>query len=338
MKQMKFIALLMALIILGCKTPPKKTETAPTPAAPAESTEAAEPSSETAVLDDIKIGELSWIVEQIAPSFWPKPLDSKSTMFVTFHMPVSRQVDVSTIQQIRVIAPKSFWVLEGETLKNVVEMNTKDMKLVIKRLHCSMGEVPLGDWKVDLTLTDGSSASATVTVNGLQEDAAKNTDEAPKTTDTSADSSGQPPEEPKSKEAKDKITYLVPLAKTKNQITTLALPVIKSVSRESDNIEILFSVNDKRVKNGYFWFDVPGEKYYTDSGSMVDASGNPVNGCRKFSTDGKECRYILRRNAENASWFSKITAIYFVVSDVNRVESPWEERIRSVSEKAVIKK
>ena len=33
------------------------------------------------------------------------------------------------------------------------------------------------------------------------------------------------------------------------------------------------------------------EKYYKDSGSMIDASGKPVNGCRAFSKDGKECRY-----------------------------------------------
>ena len=85
------------------------------------------------------------------------------------------------------------------------------------------------------------------------------------------------------------------------------------------------------MKNGYFWFDVPCEKHYRDAGSMIDGKGNPVNGCRKFSIDGSTCRYILRKDADNAEWFDKATACCFVVSEVNRVVDPWNEHIRSIS-------
>ena len=123
----------------------------------------------------------------------------------------------------------------------------------------------------------------------------------------------------------------MPKAQFKNEISALDVPKITSVSKDEDSIEIYFSVNDSRVKNGYFWFDVPGEKDYRDAGSVIDGKGNPVNGCRKFSTDGAKCRFILRRDAENAEWFDKATACCFVVSDVNRVTDPWNERIRSIS-------
>jgi hypothetical protein len=333
MKNMKFIALVVALafVALSCKSTPKKTETSTSTSVGAVEKKQVQPVEEVEKKEkptEISFGEISWIAEQISPSFWPSALKNKSTMFITFHMPVSQDVDINRIEKIFVASPKDMWLLEGSKIKNVVEMDKKDKKLVIKRLQCVNGALPLGDWTVEVTLTDGGFASKTLNVSGMQVQA---TDKAESKPEASAENA-------KDKEAEKPATkYLVPNAANSNEVACLAIPVIKSVSRDADSIEIRFSVKDSRVKNGYFWFDVPGEIYYRDSGSMIDASGKPVNGCRKFSTDGAECVYILRKDKTNADWFAKIIGAYFVVADVNRVQSPWEERIRSVSERAVVK-
>lgn len=350
MKKMNFIALLLVLVLFGCKSTPKttETETSETETAPVTSTDTAaveqtEPAEEdTKKITEISFGEVSWIAEQISPSFWPTKLKNKSTMFVTFHMPVSQEVNISMIEKIFIASPKDMWLLEGSQIKNVVEMDRKAKKLVIKRLQCVNGSVPLGDWTVELTLTDGGFASKTVRVSGMQVQATAKTESAPQkskeSTENQASETAQPTEDQPAEETeKAAIQYLVPKSTNKNEVACLAIPVIKSVSRDADTIEIRFSVKDSRIKNGYFWFDVPGEIYYRDSGSMIDASGKPVNGCRKFSTDGAECLYILRKDKTNTDWFGKIIGAYFVVADVNRVQSPWEERIRSVSERAVVK-
>lgn len=321
MKKMKFIAISLALAVLfACKSTPKNDESSSS--GKIETSEKIEDvkQEEKAPISNIKFAELSWIIEQISPSFWPSKLDDDSKMFITFHMPVSEILNINDIESIFITSPKDMWLLEGANLKNVVEMDKKEKKLIIKRLHCASGAVPLGNWTVDLSVKDGGKASKTVVVSGLQ----------------SADTNKKLDSDTDGKEEK-KTQYLVPNAKSEEEVSALAIPVINSVSRDADSLEIKFSVNDKRVKNGYFWFDVPGEIYYRDSGSMIDASANPVNGCRRFSTDGKECYYLLRKNKENASWFSKIVAVHFVVADINRVESPWEERVRSISERVRIK-
>lgn len=317
MRKMKFVALVLALIFFGCKSTPK-TETTET----AKNIEQVKVDENESNQTKIEFGELSWILEQISPSFWPTPLKADSKMFITFHMPVSQNVKIADIEKIFISSPKDMWLLENESIKNIVEMNTKDKKLVIKRLHCVSGQIPLGAWTVELTLKDGGFAKKTVEVSGLKDYVKLENSESESDT---------------SNTQKNTQKFLVPKAENENEVSCLAVPTIKSVSKDKDFIEIRFSINDKRVKNGYFWFDVPGEIYYRDSGSMIDASGNPVNGCRKFSTDGSECSYILRKDKTNSAWFSKIVAAYFVVADVNRVESPWEERIRSISEKASIK-
>ena len=137
---------------------------------------------------------------------------------------------------------------------------------------------------------------------------------------------------------KAKTSFIVPVAKTPEEQQALAFPVIQSVSRDSDTIEIVFSINDSRVKNAYFYFDVPKEIYYRDSGSMIDAAGKPVNGCRSFSVDGQKSYYVLHKDASNADWFDKATRCFLVVSDINRVASPWEERHRTISAASPVSK
>lgn len=325
MKRTKFFALIvvLALALIGCKSTPKAETAEPTPA-PATT--------------NISFGDISWIIEQISPSFWPTPLASQSTMFITFHIAVNTAVPINEVKQIFIASPKDMWLLEGSDIQNVLEMDQEGKKLVLKRLQCAETGVPLGEWSVDITLNDGSKTTKTVTVNGLQTENTAVTEETQPSELSETEQTDEAVSEESTAETKEKqITYLAAKAAGKDQVAALAVPSIASVSRDEDSIEIRFSVKDKRIKNGYFWFDVPGEKYYRDSGSMIDAAGNPVNGCRRFSTDGKECLYILRKDADNSTWFNQITAVYFVVADVNRVQSPWEERIRSVSEKAEVK-
>lgn len=351
MKKMKFIVLLLVLSVFACNSTPKTETTSNEPDTKETVAETEQGEKNTAA--EVRFGELSWIVEHISPSFWPTPLKNESNMFITFHMPISENLDMSGIEKILITSPKDLWLLEGSDIKNIIELDSAQKKLAIKRLQCSGAAVPLGEWNVDLILKNGARTHKSVNVSGLQKDTEKQAEKtktaatAPAGNDTEKSetaSSNEKIADTENAEAaadtktdKAEIKYLVANARAANETSCLAIPVITAISRDADTIEIRFSVNDKRVKNGYFWFDVPGEKYYRDSGSMIDASGKPVNGCRKFSTDGKECLYILRKDKDNSAWFSKAIAAYFVVADVNRVQSPWEERIRSVSEKAAIK-
>lgn len=261
-------------------------------------------------------GKLTWVIEQLDPSIWPEPLEGSSKMFISFSLEYSGSFKETDIEKLVVESPSDYWVVDGEELNKFIDYNRTH--IMFNRLQCGegSGRAALGDWTVTLTMKKNShKIEKKINIMGFE------------ASDT--DNSGK---ESFAEETK----YIVPKASAKNEVSALTSPVIKSVSRDSDTIEIFFSVSDSRVKNGYFWFDVPGEKYYKDSGSMIDASGNPVNGCRKFSIDGKECHLVLRKDKDNEEWFDKASACYFVVSDMNRVADPWEEKIRSVSAKAVI--
>jgi len=247
-------------------------------------------SDETTKVGGFTIGKLEWVIDQVEPTFWAKPLKISNKMFISFSLEYKGKFDLGLVESL--------------VIEKVIEVDKESINC--KRLPCGKGEgrVGLGEWVITITLKNGEKIVKTPIINGFQ--------------NMEID-----------KNAKTK--YIVPQAKFKNEISALAIPKIKSVSRDEDSIEIFFSISDSRVKNGYFWFDVPGEKLYRDGGSMVDGKGNPVNGCRKFSIDGSTCRYILRRDADNAEWFDKATACCFVVSEVNRVVDPWNERIRSIS-------
>lgn len=280
---------LVSFVVLACKT----AEVATIPDEPPKKRD-----------DSFKIGNLSWIIDQVEPEFWTKELKMKNKMFISFALEYQGKCDFSALQSLIIDAPSDYYIIEGDDLKKVLDIE-KD-RIVCKRLPCGRGEgkVGLGEWILTITLKNEQKIVKKPQVSVFQnnEDASKNSR-----------------------------AYIVPKAQFKNEISALDVPKITSVSKDEDSIEIYFSVNDSRVKNGYFWFDVPGEKDYRDAGSMVDGQGNPVNGCRKFSTDGAKCRFILRRDAENAEWFDKATACCFVVSDVNRVVDPSSEKIRSIS-------
>lgn len=250
------------------------------------------------------IGKLEWVIDQVEPTFWAKPLKISNKMFISFSLEYKGKFDLGGVESLVIDSPNDYYIIEGEDIQKVIEVDKETINC--KRLPCGKGEgrVGLGEWVITITLKNGEKIVKTPIINGFQN---------------------------MEIDKKASTKYIVPQAKFKNEISALAIPKIKSVSRDEDSIEVFFSISDSRVKNGYFWFDVPGEKHYRDAGSMVDGKGNPVNGCRKFSIDGSMCRYILRRDADNAEWFDKATACCFVVSEVNRVVDPWNERIRSIS-------
>jgi len=291
LKMLLACLILLSFITLSCGTTKA--------AAPATPTKAQEAPKQDA---GFEIGNLSWIIDQVEPEFWAKKMQNK--MFISFALEYKGKVDISLLQSLVIDAPLDYYMIEGDDLKKVLEVE-KD-RIVCKRLPCGRGEgkIGLGEWILTITLKNGKKFVKKPEVSVLQSSDAVE---------------------------KGKRAYIVPKAQFKNEISALDVPKITSVSKDDDSIEIYFSVNDSRIKNGYFWFDVPGEKDYRDAGSVVDGAGNPVNGCRNFSTDGGKCRFILRRDADNAEWFDKATACCFVVSDVNRVSAPLSERIRSIS-------
>lgn len=299
-----------AVFILACKTKPTDPKEQETPKSRAK----------------LSINSVTCVIESLDLSFWNSAPKDNAQMFVSFFVSYNGTFDVTDIDTLIVESPKDLWTLTSGQLAKITDINEQTKTAAIQRLQCGEGEgaAPFGRWKFILTDINGNKYEQFLNVDGFEK----------KAEDKAKEESliqNFPQEETPA------IKFIVPHASAKNHIAALARPVIKSLSKDDNSIEIYFSVNDNRVKNGYFWFDVPGEKYYKDSGSMIDASGNPVNGCRAFFTDGRDSRYILRKDSENAAWFDKITACFFVVSDTNRVSATWEERIRSVSAKAIIK-
>ncbi|UTC67105.1 MULTISPECIES: hypothetical protein [unclassified Treponema] len=306
-----FIAILCTAFVLGCKSTPKQA------------------SDVSSGPGKISINSVTWMIERLDTSIWNGTLKGNGEMFVSFFIKYDGSFDTNDVRKLLVESPVDMWILNAAQLEKITEIDDKAKIASVKRLQCGLGagSVALGKWKFTLTDVNGNKYEQILDITGFEKKAQDKTIEAKAEEGSLADVEAP----------KEEIKMIVPQVSAKNEIAALSVPVIKSVSKDSDSIEIFFSVNDERVKNGYFWFDVPGEKYYKDSGSMVDASGKPVNGCRVFSKDGKDCRYILRKDDSNSEWFNKITACFFVVSDTNRVSSPWEERNRAVSAKAEVK-
>ncbi|WP_235619635.1 hypothetical protein [Treponema sp. OMZ 838] len=275
-------------------------------------TKAKESAAQTAAA---QITDISWMIEQADASFVSKQHKGKGKIFVTMLAKYKGELTAQDFKEAFFASPADVWGLDEQSAKGLMEINKKEKLLMLKHLSSGEGEgaAALGKWFASVTLTGQKPFEKELNVTGI---------------------GGKTVTENKAaKEAAKKkvIPLIVPTAKAENEQQALTMPVIQSVSRDADTIEIIFSVNDSRVKNAYFYFDVPGEEYYRDSGSMIDATGKPVNGCRSFSTDGKKCQYVLRKDANNKDWFSKATQCFLVVSDVNRVASPWEERHRTIS-------
>jgi len=264
-----------------------------------------------------QITDISWMIEQADASFVSKQHKGNGKIFVTMLAKYKGDLTDQDFQEAFFASPVDVWSLNAVNAKGLIEINKKDKVLMLKHLSAgeNEGAAALGKWFASITLVGQKPFEKELNVTGISGQTAL----------LSADKTAQ------EKAKKTLIPLIVPIAKAENEQQALIFPVIHSVSRDADTIEIIFSIKDSRVKNAYFYFDVPGEEYYRDSGSMIDATGKPVNGCRSFSTDGKKCQYVLRKDATNKDWFGKATQCFLVVSDVNRVASPWEERHRTVS-------
>jgi len=294
------------------KATPAKQDTAKQP----ESKKIEEKSKESAVhTATAQITDISWMIEQADASFVSKQHKGKGKIFVTMLAKYKGDLTAEDFKEALFASPTDVWEIDEKSAKNLIEINKKDKLLMLKHLAAGEdeGSAALGKWFASITLAGQKPFEKELNVTGIGGETVAEDKDAKEAAKAKA------------------IPLIVPSAKAENEQQALITPVIQSVSRDADTIEIIFSVSDPRVKNAYFYFDVPGEEYYRDSGSMVDATGKPVNGCRSFSTDGKRCQYVLRKDASNKDWFDKATQCFLVVSDVNRIASPWEERYRTIS-------
>ncbi|MEL3906891.1 MAG: hypothetical protein P1P65_07705 [Treponema sp.] len=280
---------------------------------------------EPAYVSSTAITDISWMIEQADRSFVSKRHTGEGKIFVTVLAKYTGELTAKDFYEASIFSPRDMWTLDAQNAKGIIEIDKKNKLLILKHLASGDGEgsAALGSWFASITLAGQKPFEKELTVTGIGGQTVR-----------------LPAEKPAVKGIQKKKLYplIVPTAQAPNEQQALAVPVIHSVSRDADTIEIIFSVTDSRVKNGYFYFDVPGEEYYRDSGSLIDAAGKPVNGCRSFSVDGKKCQYVLRKDASNKDWFGKATRCFFVVSDINRVASPWEERHRSISPYAPVLK
>ena len=305
-------------------TDQSKTAGQAAPAKPAASPAAKQPTQASSYVASAQITDVSWMIEQADLSFVSKFHKGSGKMFVTVFAYYKGTLTDKDLQEALIFTPVDAWALNAQNIKGLIEIDEKNKVLLLKHLTAGDGEgaVALGKWFISITLAGQKPFEKELTVTGI----------GGQTSSMSADRTTV------KGRTKKIIPLIVPTAKSANEQQALSFPVIYSVSRDSETIEIIFSIHDSRVKNAYFYFDVPGEEYYRDSGSMIDAAGQPVNGCRSFSTDGKKCQYVLRKDANNRGWFDKATRCFLVVSDVSRVASPREERHRTISAAAPILK
>ena len=243
-------------------------------------------------------------------------------MYVTVLAKYKGELAEQDFQEAQILSPADTWHIDAQTARNLIEIDKKSKLLLLKHLAAGSGEgsVALGNWDISITLQGQKPFEKRIQIDGI---GASDSDSADRI---------------KRKMQSGQRFYIVPTVMEFNEQPALHTPVIQSVSRDNDTIEIMFFIDDERVKNGYFYFDVPGEQYYRDSGSLIDAGGLPVNGCRSFSVDGKQCQYVLRKDDSNKDWFDKAERCFFVVSDINRVAAPGKEQHRSISAAATVVK
>ena len=311
------------------KTPAKKPAATPkkqddkaataakTPAKPAE-----KPKSPTLPAASAVITDVACLVEQADASFVSKKHTGRGKMYVTVLAKYKGELAEQDFQEAQILSPADTWHIDAQTARNLIEIDKKSKILLLKHLAAGSGEgsVALGNWDISITLQGQKPFEKRIQIDGI---GASDSDSADRI---------------KRKMQSGQRFYIVPTVMEFNEQPALHTPVIQSVSRDNDTIEIVFSIDDERVKNGYFYFDVPGEQYYRDSGSLIDAGGLPVNGCRSFSVDGKQCQYVLRKDDSNKDWFDKAERCFFVVSDINRVAAPGKEQHRSISAAATVVK
>ena len=311
------------------KTPAKKPAATPkkqddkaataakTPAKPAE-----KPKSPTLPAASAVITDVACLVEQADASFVSKKHTGRGKMYVTVLAKYKGELAEQDFQEAQILSPADTWHIDAQTARNLIEIDKKSKLLLLKHLAAGSGEgsVALGNWDISITLQGQKPFEKRIQIDGI---GASDSDSADRI---------------KRKMQSGQRFYIVPTVMEFNEQPALHTPVIQSVSRDNDTIEIVFSIDDERVKNGYFYFDVPGEQYYRDSGSLIDAGGLPVNGCRSFSVDGKQCQYVLRKDDSNKDWFDKAERCFFVVSDINRVAAPGKEQHRSISAAATVVK
>ena len=302
-------------------TPKKQDDTAATatktPAKPVE-----KPKSPTLPAASAVITDVACLVEQADASFVSKKHTGRGKMYVTVLAKYKGELAEQDFQEAQILSPADTWHIDAQTARNLIEIDKKSKLLLLKHLAAGSGEgsVALGNWDISITLQGQKPFEKRIQIDGI---GASDSDSADRI---------------KRKMQSGQRFYIVPTVMEFNEQPALHTPVIQSVSRDNDTIEIVFSIDDERVKNGYFYFDVPGEQYYRDSGSLIDAGGLPVNGCRSFSVDGKQCQYVLRKDGSNKDWFDKAERCFFVVSDINRVAAPGKEQHRSISAAATVVK
>ena len=294
-----------------------KAAAAKTPAKPAE-----KPKSPTLPAASAVITDVACLVEQADASFVSKKHTGRGKMYVTVLAKYKGELVEQDFQEAQILSPADTWHIDAQTARNLIEIDKKSKILLLKHLAAGSGEgsVALGNWDISITLQGQKPFEKRIQIDGI---GASDSDSADRI---------------KRKMQNGQRFYIVPTVMEFNEQPALHTPVIQSVSRDNDTIEIVFSIDDERVKNGYFYFDVPGEQYYRDSGSLIDAGGLPVNGCRSFSVDGKQCQYVLRKDDSNKDWFDKAERCFFVVSDINRVAAPGKEQHRSISAAATVVK
>ena len=301
---------------------PKKQDDKAVAAKPPAKKPAEKPKSPTLPAASAVITDVACLVEQADASFVSKKHTRRGKMYVTVLAKYKGELAEQDFQEAQILSPADTWHIDAQTARNLIEIDKKSKLLLLKHLAAGSGEgsVALGNWDISITLQGQKPFEKRIQIDGI---GASDSDSADRI---------------KRKMQNGQRFYIVPTVMEFNEQPALHTPVIQSVSRDNDTIEIMFSIDDERVKNGYFYFDVPGEQYYRDSGSLIDAGGLPVNGCRSFSVDGKQCQYVLRKDDSNKDWFDKAERCFFVVSDINRVAAPGKEQHRSISAAATVVK
>ena len=97
---------LLAFLFLTCKT----TDTATKPV-------------ETTKKGGFTIGKLEWVIDQVEPSFWAKPLKISNKMFISFSLEYKGNFDLDLVENIVIDSPNDYYTIEGDDIQKVIEVD-----------------------------------------------------------------------------------------------------------------------------------------------------------------------------------------------------------------------
>lgn len=206
--------------------------------------------------NSIEITSDGFYIENIDTGFWSSNPPS-ATMFLTLFINYPANLDENDISVVEASSPDEYvWKLYPDDL--YIDTDYRYIKLSRLWNDYDSARVNLGEWKVTLTLKDGSTGSCTIVVG-------------------EPNSATGPVSE-----------YATSEMPGTNDVAAISVPSINSAvyDSSSDKLTITFTVNDSRVRNGFIWFYDDFDEYVGNTDFFKNENGVLSSIFTSFKTDG----------------------------------------------------